>query len=243
MVQPDPHGLQRIDLEFLLKMHKIVNVVIGIAKADTLTAGEISAVKAAISADIQRHDIELYTPEADFDTNMEIDTQTATDGQTSSVFSVFSSTKRVKVDGNLMLGREYPWGSITITNEKISDFTKLRNMLVCSHMLDLIDRTNLLYEQFRTDELLKLGLTNTTSLMNEFKIKDDKLQEQLKAIEDMSQKLICKVENDAAAQYEDAYKLYEDNQRDLLARLTKEKEKMQAYEVLTKAPMRVARTG
>eukprot|EP01134_Creolimax_fragrantissima_P006401 CFRG6401T1 len=243
VVQADLSGLKRLDVEFLLKMHKIVNIIIVVAKADTLKPSEMAAIKASIRADIDKYNIEVYIPHAAFDPKDDLEDVDILTYENHMPFAVFSSTYKVMVDGVETFGREYPWGTITVADEKISDHFRLRNMLVCTHMLDLIDRTNILYEQHRTDELIKLGVTNTTSLLREFKLKGSKLQEQLQAIEDMSHKLIENVQRNAAVQYDEAKALYSNSYNDLLELLSKEKEKLKAYEILNESSSRLVQSS
>jgi len=52
--------LRQIDLEFMKRMHRKVNIVPVIAKADTLTSAEIKRLKDHIMADIEDHKIQVY---------------------------------------------------------------------------------------------------------------------------------------------------------------------------------------
>lgn len=51
-------------------------------------------------------------------------------------------------------GRKYPWGFIEVDNPRHCDFSRLRNVLLNSHLQDLKDITqNVLYENYRTEKL------------------------------------------------------------------------------------------
>ena len=52
-------SLRQIDLEFMRRMHRKVNIVPVIAKADTLTSTEIRKLKDRIMADIEDHKIQV----------------------------------------------------------------------------------------------------------------------------------------------------------------------------------------
>ena len=51
--------LRQIDLEFMRRMHRKVNIVPVIAKADTLTSTEIKRLKDHIMVDIEDHKIQV----------------------------------------------------------------------------------------------------------------------------------------------------------------------------------------
>jgi len=53
------HSLRQIDLEVLRRLHRKVNVVPVIAKADTLTTHEVKKLKERILADIEEHEIQV----------------------------------------------------------------------------------------------------------------------------------------------------------------------------------------
>lgn len=53
--------LRQIDLEFMRRLHRKVNIVPVIAKADTLTEAEVVKLKRQILADIEEHKIQVNT--------------------------------------------------------------------------------------------------------------------------------------------------------------------------------------
>lgn len=53
--------LRQIDLEVLKRLHRKVNVVPVIAKADTLTTYEVKMLKDRILADIEEHEIQVVS--------------------------------------------------------------------------------------------------------------------------------------------------------------------------------------
>jgi cell division control protein 12 len=72
-----------------------------------------------------------------------------------SPFSVIGSTERVTNGSNQeVLGRSYGWGVAEVENDKHCDFTKLRNLLIRTHMMDLIDSTEAVhYENYRQQQM------------------------------------------------------------------------------------------
>uniref|UniRef100_A0A8B9J0K0 Septin 12 n=1 Tax=Amazona collaria TaxID=241587 RepID=A0A8B9J0K0_9PSIT len=65
-IPPTGHWLRPLDLEFMRRLSKIVNVVPVIAKADTLTLEERAEFKQQIQEDLKTHAISVY-PQEDFD--------------------------------------------------------------------------------------------------------------------------------------------------------------------------------
>ncbi|KAH6583765.1 hypothetical protein BASA60_001286 [Batrachochytrium salamandrivorans] len=66
-------------------------------------------------------------------------------------FSVIASENDVMVNGQPVRGREYLWGVAEVENENHCDFKKLRNLLIRTHMHDLITSTEAEhYESFRS---------------------------------------------------------------------------------------------
>lgn len=73
-------------------------------------------------------------------------------------------------DGRQVRGRAYPWGVIEVDNESHCDFVKLRQMLVRTHMEELREHTNdVLYENYRTNKLVSLGIEQDESVFKETK--------------------------------------------------------------------------
>ena len=73
-------------------------------------------------------------------------------------------------DGRQVRGRSYPWGVIEVDNEEHCDFVKLRQMLIRTYMEELREYTNLvLYENYRSEKLLAMGVAQDPSVFNEIK--------------------------------------------------------------------------
>lgn len=53
-------SLRQVDLEVLRRLHRKVNVVPVIAKADTLTTQEVKKLKERILADIEEYEIQVF---------------------------------------------------------------------------------------------------------------------------------------------------------------------------------------
>ena len=71
-------------------------------------------------------------------------------------------------DGRKVRGRQYPWGLIEVDNEEHCDFVKLRQMLIRTHMEELKENTNnSLYENYRTEKLIQMGVSQDPSVFKE----------------------------------------------------------------------------
>ena len=77
-----------------------------------------------------------------------------------------------KINGQLIRGRQYPWGIVNILDENHSDFSVLRSLLV-SYMLELVDITHdIHYEKYREQKMFnnetnKLhGVSHPYEMMN-----------------------------------------------------------------------------
>lgn len=60
---------------------------------------------------------------------------------------------------------------IEVDNEDHCDFVKLRQMLIRTHMEELKEQTNdLLYEKYRSEKLLGMGVSQDHSVFKEVKL-------------------------------------------------------------------------
>ncbi|KAL7023389.1 hypothetical protein ACKWTF_012585 [Chironomus riparius] len=149
-VPPWGHSLRQMDIDVMRRLHKKVNIVIVITKADTLTTSEVKRLKANIIRDVEANGIQLYKfPECDSDEDDDFKRQDEELKQ-SVPFAVIGSNSIFEVGGKKIRGRQYPWGIVDVENPNHSDFIKLRTMLIATHMQDLCDTTqDVHYENFR----------------------------------------------------------------------------------------------
>ncbi|KAL7933761.1 septin [Trichoderma chlorosporum] len=167
-IQPTGHSLKPLDIEVMRRLHTKVNLIPVIAKSDTLTDEEIVSFKARILADIKYHGIQIFEgPRYELD-----DEETIAENNeimSKVPFAVVGATNEIKTaDGRKVRGREYPWGIIEVDNEEHCDFVKLRQMLIRTHMEELKEHTNNnLYENYRTDKLLAMGVSQDPSVFKE----------------------------------------------------------------------------
>lgn len=167
-IQPTGHSLKPLDIEVMKRLHTKVNLIPVIAKSDTLTDDEITAFKRRILADIQHHKVQIFEgPRYELD-----DEETIAENNeimSKVPFAVVGATNEIaNADGRKVRGRRYPWGVIEVDNEEHCDFVKLRQMLIRTHMEELKEHTNnILYENYRTDKLLQMGVSQDPSVFKE----------------------------------------------------------------------------
>ncbi|KAF2346228.1 Septin-type guanine nucleotide-binding (G) domain, partial [Trinorchestia longiramus] len=149
-VPPYGHGLRQLDVEFMKRLHRKVNIVPVVAKADALTKAEIAKLKANLLRDIEAHKIKIYQfPECDEDEDEEFQQQDR-ELKSSIPFAVIGSNCIIEVAGKRVRGRQYPWGIVEVENAAHCDFVKLRTMLISTHMQDMKEVTqDIHYENFR----------------------------------------------------------------------------------------------
>ncbi|CAO3600283.1 unnamed protein product [Absidia cylindrospora] len=152
-IRPNGHGLKPLDIEMMKRLGSRVNLIPVIAKADTLTPKDLAIFKQQIRDVIKAQNIQIYSsPVESEDEQVTSRNQTILDAMP---FSIIGSTELVStLDGRQVHGRAYSWGVAEVENEQHCDFKKLRNLLIRSHMLDLISTTeDHHYENYRQREM------------------------------------------------------------------------------------------
>ncbi|XP_072882088.1 septin-9-like isoform X4 [Hemitrygon akajei] len=151
-IAPTGHSLRTLDIEFMRRLSKVVNIVPVIAKADTLTLEERDLFKDKIKNDLQKNDIDVY-PQKQFDEDAE--DRLLNDKIREMVpFAVVGSNLEYQVNGRRILGRKTKWGTIEVENTSHCEFAYLRDLLIRTHMQNLKDVTSTIhYEAYRVQRL------------------------------------------------------------------------------------------
>uniref|UniRef100_UPI00398EF3FB neuronal-specific septin-3-like isoform X2 n=1 Tax=Pristiophorus japonicus TaxID=55135 RepID=UPI00398EF3FB len=151
-IAPTGHSLRPLDVEFMRRLSKVVNIVPVIAKADTLTLEERDLFKEKIRSDLQKHDIDIY-PQRQFDEDAE-DRLMNEKIREMVPFAVVGSNLEYQVNGRRILGRKTKWGTIEVENMSHCEFAYLRDLLIRTHMQNLKDVTSTIhYEAYRVQRL------------------------------------------------------------------------------------------
>ncbi|GAB0197798.1 septin-9 [Grus japonensis] len=166
------HSLRPLDIEFMKRLSKVVNIVPVIAKADTLTLEERDYFKQRIMADLLANGIDVY-PQKEFDEDSE-DRLVNEKFREMIPFAVVGSDQEYQVNGRRILGRKTKWGTIEVENTTHCEFAYLRDLLIRTHMQNIKDITsNIHFEAYRVKRLnegqssLSNGVTDKELVANE----------------------------------------------------------------------------
>ncbi|KIK69288.1 hypothetical protein GYMLUDRAFT_35357 [Collybiopsis luxurians FD-317 M1] len=153
-IPPTGHHLREIDVSLMQKLSHRVNVIPVIGRADSLTRSELKGFKKRIMEDIEHHDIPVYNFPYDVE---EDDEETIMENQELRAllpFAVIGSEEEVELDGESYRARVYPWGVALVDDPEHSDFVRLKNAILGTHLQDLKSLTeDVLYETYRTEKL------------------------------------------------------------------------------------------
>nr|XP_004057187.4 septin-12 isoform X1 [Gorilla gorilla gorilla] len=140
--------LRPLDIEFLQRLCRTVNVVPVIARADSLTMEEREAFRRRIQQNLRTHCIDVY-PQMCFDEDIN-DKILNSKLRDRIPFAVVGADQEHVVNGRCVLGRKTKWGIIEVENMAHCEFPLLRDLLIRSHLQDLKDIThNVHYENYR----------------------------------------------------------------------------------------------
>ncbi|XP_004340465.1 septin-6 [Capsaspora owczarzaki ATCC 30864] len=156
LLTPTGHSIKSIDLLALKELSTRVNIILVIAKSDTVSRSELDEYKQRILNELDDNNIKLYS----FPTDDSDDVAKLNEKLNAEVpFAVVGSRTEANLGGQRVRVRQYPWGIVEVENEAHSDFPKLREMLIRTNMDDLIGKTHHgHYEHFRQQNFSKLGL-------------------------------------------------------------------------------------
>jgi len=191
-IAPTGHGLKRLDVEVMKRLHDKVNIIPVIGKADSCTREELEVFKLNIIHQLKHHKIQTYRfPDLENCKKLP--------------FALVGSNVVIKSpEGRIFRARKYPWGAIDIEDEDHSDFSILRNLLLSKHAQDLKDGTNSShYENFRSKKLSVLAAIDEEKLSipnkNPLAVLEDETLEHINKVRlmerEMEEMLIKKVEN------------------------------------------------
>ncbi|KAJ1567977.1 hypothetical protein HK096_007970 [Nowakowskiella sp. JEL0078] len=150
--------LREMDIEFMKRLGPRVNVLPVVAKSDTLTPPELAAFKKRINEDIAHYSIPIYNFPIDEEEDDDETIEENNELRELLPFAIVGSEEEVVISGRRVRCRQYPWGVVEVDNSRHCDFSKLRYMLLSSHLSELKEITHdILYEQYRTEKLSKEG--------------------------------------------------------------------------------------
>uniref|UniRef100_A0AAV2LML1 Septin n=1 Tax=Knipowitschia caucasica TaxID=637954 RepID=A0AAV2LML1_KNICA len=161
-IPPTGHCLRPLDVEFMRRLSKVVNIVPVIAKADTLTLEERDFFKQTIREGLRANGIDVY-PQKEFDEDAE-DRLINDKIREMIPFAVVGSDQEYQVNGKRILGRKTKWGTIEVENISHCEFAYLRDLLIRTHMQNIKDITGSIhYETYRVRRLNESNHINSHS--------------------------------------------------------------------------------
>uniref|UniRef100_A0A3P9KN99 Septin n=1 Tax=Oryzias latipes TaxID=8090 RepID=A0A3P9KN99_ORYLA len=155
-IPPTGHCLRPLDVEFMRRLSKVVNIVPVIAKADTLTLEERDYFKQKIREELRANEIDVY-PQKEFDEDAE-DRMINDKIREMIPFAVVGSDQEYQVNGKRILGRKTKWGTIEVENIAHCEFAYLRDLLIRTHMQNIKDITSSIH--FETYRVRRLNESN-----------------------------------------------------------------------------------
>ena len=227
-IEPTAHWLKPIDLEFCSMIHEKCNLIPVIAKSDILTDEEILVFKERINKQFLERNIQTFKPPVyKLDDKETVDV--ANKLYESLPYAVVGSNDFVKDPSNsenTIRGREYPWGIIEVENEKHSDFMLLRDLLIKQYLEELHERTNnVLYEHYRSEKLINLGIKQDNSVFKEFD-PNMRQEEEKKLHEAKLSKLEAEMKNVFQLKVSEKEKKLQKSETELFARHKEMKDKL-----------------
>ncbi|KAG1237486.1 hypothetical protein G6F68_004276 [Rhizopus microsporus] len=152
-IRPTGHSLKPLDIEIMKRLSSRVNLIPVIAKADTLTPKDLAQFKQNVRQAIEANHIKIYS--CPIESEDEETTKRNKSIADAFPYAIIGSTNIVQTaDGRKVRGREYSWGVAEVENEEHCDFKKLRNLLIRTHMLDLMTTTeDVHYENYRQQQM------------------------------------------------------------------------------------------
>uniref|UniRef100_A0A3B1JE62 Septin 9a n=1 Tax=Astyanax mexicanus TaxID=7994 RepID=A0A3B1JE62_ASTMX len=157
-IPPTGHCLRPLDVEFMRRLSKVVNIVPVIAKADTLTLEERDFFKKKIREELRANSIDVY-PQKEFDEDAE-DRLINEKIREMIPFAVVGSDQEYQVNGRRLLGRKTKWGTIEGVTFGVlflcifSHLCLIQRLWLQTHMQNIKDITSSIhYEMYRVRRL------------------------------------------------------------------------------------------
>lgn len=170
-IEPTGHCLTPMDLKFCSQIYPKCNLIPVISKSDIMSDEEILSFKNTIMKQFNLMGIQLFQPPV-YKLGHEDAGHLANALYKTLPYAVVGSNDLVQdpKDPNKMIrGRQYPWGLVEVENSKHSDFPCLRDLLIRHYLEELRERTNnVLYERYRSNKLISLGIKQDNSVFKEF---------------------------------------------------------------------------
>eukprot|EP00802_Teleaulax_amphioxeia_P013157 Tamp_13205.p1 GENE.Tamp_13205~~Tamp_13205.p1 ORF type:complete len:291 (+),score=49.45 Tamp_13205:291-1163(+) len=114
-----PHRLKGVDIEFMKVIQNRASIIPILAKADTMTAEELTAFRTLVTTKLAEAEVAIYR----------------------GPFAVISAPTYNEHGNSSAAGRSYPWGTAESENEAHSDIRALRKCLITDGVFELHQAT------------------------------------------------------------------------------------------------------
>jgi len=133
LFSPQGHSkpIKESDIRTMKLLSERTNLIPVIAKSDTLTKAEVANYKKKIVDAIKQHKIQVFK-KGHYKHN-----------QSKFPFAVVASNKKVtNPKGELVMGRQYPWGTVDVEDPEMCDFAELRKFVIRTNFASLLELTH-----------------------------------------------------------------------------------------------------
>lgn len=185
MLCPTGRSLKAHDLVTMKALHKKVNIIPIIGKADSITPHELEQFKEEVMVEIVENGIEIYPFPTDdakvADLNEELENLLP--------FAVVGSNSKIQVGSKQVRVRQYPWGIVEVENEAHCEFVKLREAVLRTNLHHLVTTTHdTHYEQYRLEFLKERGDIDTDADSKPISIAENYEKKKKEVLEELAQR-------------------------------------------------------
>jgi len=147
--------LSKNELKIMKEVGKKTNLITVLPKADIFTSKELIEVKLELNNIFNNEGISIFKPSFMSNDDKEY-REDILEISSKTPFAVIASEDFIEMNGQKIRAREYSWGWINIEAEHQNDFLLLRKVLIYSHLLDLVEKMDIVfYNSFRKEKLKK----------------------------------------------------------------------------------------
>jgi septin family protein len=116
-------------------LHEKVNLILVLAKADTLTTQEQVDQKQDVMAQITENKINIFQPNDDYLTEAQREASSGSDRTYPPYAVIGAAEDKIEVDGKFVRGRECSWGTAEVDNPNHCDGERPRSEICISYLI------------------------------------------------------------------------------------------------------------
>tara|TARA_B110001450_G_scaffold11688_1_gene11352 strand:+ start:4680 stop:5825 length:1146 start_codon:yes stop_codon:yes gene_type:complete len=151
-----PHRLKEVDITFMKDLSAVVSLIPAIAKADSMTTGELIAFKQDVLREAESHGIPFFDFSASAISNVGISDRNKDLGSVPP-FAIISSDENdyIEMPGTFWPVRSYLWGTCQAFNRSHSDVPLLKQLLLEDGYHDIRASTRVHYNAFKAKQMTR----------------------------------------------------------------------------------------